>query len=99
MAGKCFVERVPDDSVHTLWAKKFHRNCSILHCFQDNEFLYFTQTFKMAAKNGGKMIFDKNCQIPLLIAWGPKILSKSLYLAVSEINAFLRFTQKNQDDC
>ena len=45
-----------------------------------NVFLRFTQKFKMATKNGGKMIFEKSSQLTLQIPWGSKISLKSLYI-------------------
>ena len=64
VVGKCFLERVPDDSAHTLGPNNAHTlgpnilsNCSISHRFQQNFFfffLHFIQKFKMAAKNGRK---------------------------------------------
>ena len=48
----------------------------------------------MATKNGWKTIFWKRCHYALQIRCGSKISSKSLYLSLFLINAFLRFTQK-----
>ena len=52
----------------------------------------------MAAKSGGKTIFAKSRQQTLQIPCGSKIWSKSLYLAVSEINMFLCLMQKFKMD-
>ena len=38
-----------------------------------NEFLHFTQKFKMVTKNGRKTIFGKSRQLTLLIPWRSKI--------------------------
>ena len=38
-----------------------------------NAFLHFKQTFKIAAKNGGKTIFGKKCQMTLSMPCGPKL--------------------------
>ena len=35
-----------------------------------NAFLRFTQKFKMAAKNGRKLIFGKSHPLTVLIPWG-----------------------------
>ena len=48
----------------------------------------------MAAKIGGKTIFEKSRQLTLQIPCGSKISSKSLYLAPFLINMFLRLRQK-----
>ena len=57
-----FWEKSPVDSADTLWVKKLRRNHSISYRFRD-VFLNFTQKFKMAAKNGGKMIFGKKSPV------------------------------------
>ena len=62
-----FWENSPVDSADTLQVKYFaeialSRTVSVI-----NAFLYFTQTFKMAVKNGGKAIFgnsSSNCIYP-----------------------------------
>ena len=83
----------PVDSADPMWFKNFVEIALSGTVSEINAFLCFTQKFKMAAKNGGKTIFEKSHQYTLSTL-GAKILMKLLYLAVSEINALLRFTQK-----
>ena len=63
---------------------------------QIDAFLRFTQKFKMATKNVGKMIFGKSHQLTLLIpCLGVKNFDQiAISHTVSQINAFLHFTQK-----
>ena len=60
-------------------------------------FLHFTQKFKMAAKNGYKVIFVKCCQYPLQIPCGLKISSKSLYLEPFQYKCVFVFYAEIQD--
>ena len=60
--------------------QKFCQNHSISNGLPDKCVLRITQKFKMATKNGGKVIFAKCRQYTLQITCGSKILSKSLYL-------------------
>ena len=65
----------------------FCQNRSILHRFQDNHVLNFTENFKMAAQNGGKTILCKNWHTSLWITPGVKNFVKNRSHTVSEINA------------
>ena len=68
MEGKQFLAKVPVDSKDTLRSKKFCRNRFSLHYFQDKcVLLLFTQKFKMATKNGGKMKMKNNFWEKLLV--------------------------------
>ena len=60
----------------------------------DYFFSCFTQKFKMTAKNGEKMIFGGKSPVDLADTLWIKNLVKNLSHTISEINAFLRFTQK-----
>ena len=86
----------PVDSGDTLAIKNFNE-IALSHIVSEiNAFLHFTQKFKMATKNGGKMIFGKIHQLTLLIpCLGVKNFDQiAVSHTVSQINAFLRFTQK-----
>ena len=81
-----FCKMWPVHSADTLWVQNFCRNRSISHRFWGE--CSFTQKFKRIAKSGGKAIFAKKvasriCIYPVC----QKISSKSLYLAVKEIEA------------
>ena len=60
----------------TLWipwnlkVKIFTENALSHTVSKINPLLHFMQNFKMDAKNGGKKIFGKNCQMILQIPWG-----------------------------
>ena len=53
---------MPVDSADTLWVKNFVEIALSRSVSEINMFLHFTQKFKMAAKSGGKMIFEKSRQ-------------------------------------
>ena len=57
-----FWEKLPVDSVDTLWVKNFVEIALSHSVSEINTFLRFMQKFKMAAKSGGKMIFGKSRQ-------------------------------------
>ena len=59
MAVKDFWEKSPVDSADTLGVKHFIEITLSRTVIEINAFLPFTQKFKLAAKNGGKMIFRK----------------------------------------
>ena len=73
-----FWEKSPVDSANTLWVKNFVK----ITRSRDNAFLRFMQKLKMAAKSGGKMIFEESCQKTLQIPCGSKISLKLLYLTL-----------------
>ena len=54
-----FCEIMPVDSADTLWVKNFVEIALSRSVSEINMFLHFTQKFKLAAKSGGKMIFEK----------------------------------------
>ena len=62
-----FGENSPDDYADTPRVKHFTEIAVFCTVSKINAFLCFTQTFKMAAKNGGKMIFGKTRQPTLWI--------------------------------
>ena len=72
--GKTFWQKL-QMTVYTLWVKNFAEIALSRTVSEINVFLHFTQKFKIAAKNGMKLIFGKQLQITLLIPCGPKILS------------------------
>ena len=53
--GKQFLEKMPDDSVDNLGVKNFTEIAVCCTIFEMNVLLCFTQKFKMATKNGGKI--------------------------------------------
>ena len=57
-------------------------------------FKNFIQKFKMAAKNGAKTIFWKNCKLTVDTLGIKNFIKITLSRNISEINAFLHFTQK-----
>ena len=61
MVGKCFPERLPDDSKTFI---KIALSCTI---YEINAFWSFMQKFKMATKNGEKTVFGKKCHMTLSI--------------------------------
>ena len=64
MAGKQFWGNMPVDSADILRIKNF---IEIALSHTVSEIMYFMQKFKMATKNGGKMIFGNTCQKTLQI--------------------------------
>ena len=78
------------------WRQNFFVKIALFHTISEiNVFLCFTQKFKMATKNGGKMIFGKNRQLTLQISWRQNFFVKiALFHTISEINVFLCFMQK-----
>ena len=78
MAGKQFCEKSPVDPVVTLRVKNFIEIALSRMVSQINVFLRSMQKFKMATKNGGKVIFVKCCQYTLQIPCRSKISSKLL---------------------
>ena len=67
MARKCFFgpKKMTDDCRYP-GSKKFNIafSCTVSEI---NAFLYFTQKFQMAAKNGGERFLEKNGQMTLWI--------------------------------
>ena len=57
-----FCEIMPVDSADTLRVKNFVEIALSCSVSEINTFMHFTQKFKMAAKSGGKTIFDKSHQ-------------------------------------
>ena len=57
-----FWENLPGESADTLWVKYFIEIALSHTVSKINLFLHFTQQFKMAAKNGGKVIFAQSRQ-------------------------------------
>ena len=76
-----FWKKLPVNSGDTLAIKNFNE-IALSHIISAiNVFLHFTQKFKMATKNGGKMIFGKSHQLTLLIpCLGVKHFNQILYL-------------------
>ena len=63
--------------------------------FKINVFLHFTQEFKMAAKNWQENdSWEKSAVDSANTLWVKKFVKITLSRTVSEINAFLHFTQK-----
>ena len=85
--GKRFLEKV---------TKNFNKIALSRIVSEINAFLHLMQKFKMATKNGGKMIIGKSHQLTLLIpSLGVKNFDQiDVSHTISQINAFLRFTQK-----
>ena len=81
MGKNDFWQKVADDSAYTLGVKTFVKITLPCTFSREKQFLRFMQKFNMATQNGGKIIFGKKWQIILLIPWGLKLSSKSLYLA------------------
>ena len=75
-----FWEKLPVESTDTLWVKNFVEIALSRTISKKNVFLHFRQKFKMAAKNGKKVIFVKSRQYTLQIPCMSKISSKSHYL-------------------
>ena len=63
-----FCEKLPVDSVDTLGGQNFDKIAQSCIVSEINA-LCFTQKLKIAAKNGGKMIFGKSRQSTLGIPW------------------------------
>ena len=55
-----FRKKLPEDSVDTPGLKNFAEIVLPHTISKINGFMHFTQTFKMATKNGGKTIFGKH---------------------------------------
>ena len=78
--------------MYTVGVKNFVEIALSGTVFKINMFLYFTQNFKVATKNGGKTIFGKQLQITLCMPWGSKnFVVISVSCTISEINAFVHF--------
>ena len=67
--GKQFCNIFPVDSADTLRVKNFVEIALAYPFSEINTFLHFTQKLKMAAKSGGKTIFEKSpsalCKYPV----------------------------------
>ena len=61
-----FWEKSPVDSADTLWVKNFEEIALSRTISEINAFLCFMQKFKMATKNGRKLMFGKSHQFTLL---------------------------------
>ena len=60
MAGKQCLEKIYSMSLQIPWGVKHFVEIALSCTFSEiNAFLRITQNFKMAAKDSGKMIFDK----------------------------------------
>ena len=90
-----FCEKVASRLCIYLVGQKFRQNRSITHRFRDKFFKRFMQKFKMATKNGGKVIFVKSHQYTLdtLGGGGGSKISNKIALSgtVKEIEANLCF--------
>ena len=62
-----FWKKSPGNSGDTLAIKNFNEMTLSRIISEINTLLRFTQKFKMATKNGGKMIFGKSHQLTLLV--------------------------------
>ena len=95
VGGNYFCKKSSADSAHTLWAKNFVEialSCSVTEI---NAFLRLMQKFKMAAKSGRKTIFwEKSPVHSPDTLWVKNFIEMALSRSVSDINAFLRLTQK-----
>ena len=60
MVGKRFLGKFANRFCRYPGGNKFCQNCSILYCFRDKCIFGFMHKFKMAAKNGEKLIFGKS---------------------------------------
>ena len=60
--GSNFWGKFPVDSAYTLWVENLFEIALSRTVSEINALLRFTQKFKMAAKSGGKAIFDKGHQ-------------------------------------
>ena len=96
MARKCFLERVPDDFVYTLWVKNFVKIVLFRTVSEINVFLRFKQKFEMVAKNGKKIILGKKCQMSPNTLAAKKFNEIILSYTASEMNAS-EFYVKIQD--
>ena len=74
-----FWEKSAVDSAATLRVKNFVEITLFRSVSEISGFLRLTQKFKMAAKNGGKTMFAKSCQLTLQIPCGSKFSPKLLY--------------------
>ena len=74
----------------------YHRNCSTLHRYQDNNFWgFFMQKFNMATKKWQENNFWQNIADDSVYTLRSKnFIEMAVSCTVSEINAFLHFTQK-----
>ena len=89
-----FCKKSPVDSPDTLRVKNFVEIALSRSVSEINAFLHFIQKFKMAAKSGGKMIFEESCQKTAYTLRIKKFVEIALSRSVSEINTFLHLTQK-----
>ena len=90
MAGKKLLRKSPVDPEDTLGVK-----IALSHTVSEiNEFLSFTQKFKMAAKNGGKTFLGGKSPADSANTLRVKNFVKNpLSRPVSEINAFVFYTE------
>ena len=89
-----FRENSPVDSAYTLWVKNFVEIALSHSVSEINVLLRFTQTFKMTAKSGGKIIFGKSRHYTAYTLWVKNFVEIALSRSISEINVLLHFTQK-----
>ena len=92
MVGQRFLGKVASRIFINPVGQNFVKIALSLTIYEVNAFFGFTQKFKMAAKNGGKMVLEK-----LSVDSAPTLSVKNLVkitLTVYKLNAFLHFTQK-----
>ena len=82
-------------SADTLWVKNFVEIVLSHSVSEINTFLHFTQKLKIAAKSGGEIDFwEKSSVHSPYTLWVKNFVEITLSRSVSEIKAFLHFTQK-----
>ena len=90
-----FCKKLPVDYADTLRVKHFVEIAVCHYISEVNAFLRFTPKFKMAAKSVGQTIFGKKLAVDSADTLGVKKFVKiTVSRSVSEVNMFLRFTQK-----
>ena len=84
MEGKCFLgEKLPVDSTDSMRVKNFVESALPHTVCKMNTFLHFMQKFKMAAKNGGKVIFKKIHQYTADTLWVKNFIEFTLSRTIS----------------
>ena len=92
---KDFWEESSVDSADTLWVKNFIKIALSCSVSEINEFLRFTQKFKLVTKSGGKTFFCKKSSVDSAdTLWVKNFVEIALSRSISEINAFLQIHLK-----
>ena len=90
-----FWGKSPVESSYTLWVKNFVEIALFRSVSEINAFLCLAQKYTISAKSGGKTFFGEKLPVEFSYTlWVKNFVEIALSRFVSEIKAFLCFTQK-----